>query len=481
MKKEWYEKKGRRKGRVDWQVMNSSSIDYAYRCLRYFYLMRVEKIPKSERITPYYFVKGGLWHRTIEHFFDRLGTLEEIESRENQRKKQKDPSKKQYHDPQSFADYMTKEWGKIVNADRRYRQNQETEKMITWFGDYRPYQIKEQMQSVAISLFPILVQQGRPDFSEFEFKNVKLEGLVVNGEKIGTLKLNGKIDELRVEERDGKKVVVIRDYKTGDPYVSQTILENDPQFTFYNLLICCKCFRDEEFAKRLGLENVRHMFNGNPYFVYPEIEHEYFMVEAQARIDYLKKPPQLPDFAEKGKRKYESQLEKFRAGRIKTQPDLEGIQKQQVKAYQRALRIWKDTKKRVKTLPQVIYRTRRDNRHFYDLVKLILDIKDLVLDGKIPTQIRKDCSMCEAKIGCEKRRYQSNETPVHRDGNMMFEFARQPYDKVIEVSTDGFSTSDSLDSYVSDEGEEDGSESQTSSETKKFFFGRKEAWRGKDK
>jgi len=215
------------------------------------------------------------------------------------------------------------------------------------------------------------------------------------------MRFKGFIDEVRI--RNNK--VVIRDYKSGYPFLGNMKVNHDPQLTFYNVGLCALCFNDRNFAKKLGLEDVSNQFLGNPYFIYPEIDEEFFMIEALPRIkeaekERLKGSPKKHDFA--------------------NEEDFFGAVKK---------RDWA-----LNNIPQVILTTKRKNEHFFEVIKMIKGVEEAVSRGDIYPERGRKCDICDMKYECEKKLdCVSIPVPYDRKGNTVLDFALAPYSAPVNI------------------------------------------------
>lgn len=250
---------------------SSSQVNTANYCRRRYYLNYIDPDkPKPLRLSVY--VKGSLLHQSIEKFWDRLGTPEEVA---------KKSSGKKYYDAESFADYLQRQWKRIIIADSK------SEEKISWGYENEKYVTLNQLPLIVKPLFQILLDKGPPLFSELAFKFIAYdEGFT------------GRIDEIRLEK--GK--IKIIDFKSGDPWVDDIKKDFDPQLSLYNPGLRSICAARPDIADKLGLDGkliAKEMQNG--HFVDPNIEEMFFMIEAPRVIDLLKekelqdgKPRKLP-------------------------------------------------------------------------------------------------------------------------------------------------------------------------------------------
>ena len=290
-------------------IWSASRIDIANYCRMRYYLRYVEK-ENSLKLSAY--AKGSLLHNLIENFWEKLGNREEIV---------KKSSKKKYSNKEEFGKYSQGLWMRTVIA------SQNSKNPIHWSYDNEQWIINSELKDICTSLYPILLQEGPPIFKEMKFD------FLIEGKRF-----RGRIDDVRL--RDGK--IVIRDYKSGKPWIGEMKLNNDPQLTLYNIGLCSLCSQDV-IAEKLGLMGERERFMGKPIFIYPDFAEEFFMIEAPAFN--LKK--------------------------------------------NRSLNILNQT-------------TRRDE-HFFELLKMIKGIEKAVSEGEIYPERGRKCDYCDVKYACEKR------------------------------------------------------------------------------
>ncbi len=232
---------------MDWTY--SKMDDYNY-CILRGYLRWVEGV---RNLTVPAFIKGGLLHSSIEHFWKKLGTEEEA------RKTRKKKDGKKYWDARSFADYLSGKWiSRIIAAEQ-------SEMEIQWAYPNQRYHMGPKIRDIAFYLFPYLFERGKPPYSEIPFRFI-----------LGHRRFKGKIDEIRVN--DGK--IIVTDFKSGSPSMGEIKRDHDSQMTMYNVGLGSLCYADEKFAKSLGLEGIRKTFFGHPKFVNEAVEHEFVMLEA---------------------------------------------------------------------------------------------------------------------------------------------------------------------------------------------------------
>lgn len=445
---------------------NATKLADANFCSMLFWLKYIKRAPQPQKPA---FVKGGLLHRVVEHFWDRLGSEEEV-MRDAEDKKKPADEKRKYFDAFSFGDYVHSLWMQdAIMPDNRAREtlliltdpakrmeylmehfeklklrhplteaqiqrqvNKTRDKTIDWGPkdvkdmNASKYRVTGGMRRIGRGLFPILLAEGPALFSELPIDFV-LEGI----------RFNGKIDDIRMREVDGRQRLVIRDYKSGRPWINSSKVNYDPQLTFYNIGICAMCYPDTEnaiqFAEKLGLSSVRKQFCGNPYWAYDDIITEYFMIEAAAIEASLKEPP--PDISDY---------------RSKQHAQTDWI---------RDLTRWQDRQRRLTmSTPGVIHPSKRDNQSVRDLMTMVRGTIKLVQDGHVRPQIGEHCGYCQMQDSCiEERKYIG--PPVDRRGNRMFTFCQAPYDTTLPAPVT----------------------EMPQAEQTGFYYGRKEAWKGRPK
>lgn len=100
---------------------SASRIDCANYCRMRYYLRYIEK-EKALRLSAY--AKGSLLHELIEHFWERLGTEEEVE-KDRKNNKKKAAEKKRYFDGETFAGFARGKWSRVCQADMRLKEKLE--------------------------------------------------------------------------------------------------------------------------------------------------------------------------------------------------------------------------------------------------------------------------------------------------------------------------------------------------------------------
>ena len=261
------------------EYWSASRIDTANYCMMRYFLKYIDPTkPAPLRLSAY--AKGGLLHKIIENFWKKLGTQEQFE--EDKKHKKNAGERKKYYDANSFGEYAKKSWIRIMIINRHSKNHS---KKIYWRDGYdnesEGWGISEQLPKICSALYSELIKDGPPIDSELKF-SFEAEGL----------KFLGFIDEIRL--RDGK--AVIRDYKSGSPWgIKEMKRDFDPQLTFYNAGLCSLLYGDSkkntEFVKLLGLQEFKEEFLLNNLHINPNIEQEFFMVEAPYIIQLANAPP----------------------------------------------------------------------------------------------------------------------------------------------------------------------------------------------
>ena len=287
----------------------ASRIDIANYCRMRYYLKYVEK-ESSLRLSAY--AKGTLLHDLIENFWNKLGSEEEVA---------KKSSGKKYSNGEQFTKYSQGLWMKTVIASKNSKNP------IHWSYENEQWVMNSELADICPSLYQILLKEDKPVLSEVRFD------FLIKGKRF-----RGRIDDVRI--REGK--IVIRDYKSGKPWMGEMKLNNDPQLTFYNIGLCSLCSQDE-IAEKLGLKEERKRFMGNPIYISPNFIEEFFMIEAPAFN--LKKNHSV----------------------------------------------------------NVLNQTTRRDEHFFELLNMINGIEKAVSEGEIYPERGRKCDYCDMKNTCEKR------------------------------------------------------------------------------
>ena len=324
---------------------SATKINVANYCtMRYFlrYVRGVEPL----RLSAY--VKGSLLHSIIENFWKRIGNPEEVKSTS---KKFKD---KKYFDEESFVKYVQGKWKRIIVADEK------SKKKISWKYKEEPWIILDSLGKVAHPLYYNLLEQGPPIFSELSFDF-----------EVGRKRFRGRIDEVRVE--NGK--IILRDYKSGWPRVGEMKLKHDPQLTLYNVGLVSLCKQDKRIARKLGIEGKLEEFMSGALFVSPNIEEQFFMIEALS-LDPSK----------------------------------------------------------VKIIPDVVNKTKRTDNHFFELIKMVEGTQESINRGIVYPERGKKCDLCDLKYACDKELKNANKGNFsEEDGQGILSFAVPSYAKKEEI------------------------------------------------
>lgn len=361
---------------------NYSRIDTLNYCLRRFYL-RYKLHEPSLRLSAY--VKGSLLHTAIEKFWDYYGTEEEVEKDKNDKKK-KAKDKKHFFDRETFADYWVGQWKSIIMADLRmikkvsefeksvkgFRDEQKLKRLngevIAWRNEGEKYMIQAIIPSICKPLFDKVIEEGKPLYSELKFDFL-----------LNKRRFDGRIDEVRIRQENGERKIVIRDFKSGSPWLGEMKLHYDPQLTFYNMGLCSLCIKDEEFAKKLGLggerDRLRQRLENENILIYEDFMEEFFMIEAlqkieEAKQESLKPSPRKQDFAN---------------------------EEDYIRAKKR--RDWVSN-----NVPEVILKTKRNDVHFFELIDMINSGEKRIQKGEIPiAESGRKCDICDMKYVCSKK------------------------------------------------------------------------------
>lgn len=393
--KRWVRKIGGRKKEL-LNLWYPTKIADANHCCMFFYLKYFEKVPLPQIPA---FVKGGFLHRHIEHFWERLGTPEEV-ARDAKIKKKTPYEKKKYYDDEGFADFLQRKWTADVLMPDLQAKLKTGKGTVAWGHDGQGYQIKGLFYWIGKGLFPILVAEGPPLLSELEYR-IRFEDFIIQG----------RMDEVRV--RDGK--VVIRDFKSGYPWISKEKVKHDPQLTLYNVGLLSLCYDDNEasieFAKKLGIEATRKQYMGHPRFVNPDWLTEYFMIEAAAKIAQSEEPPpKIEDYS----RKRHPQV-----------------------SFVKDYSSWQARTDRLKAnLPPVLHPANRTDEHFWETIAICQNTKKQIEQGIVYAERGEKCGHCQTKEECIRRMENGGEykIPGHEQQLRLFSMMDPPYQKSISAA-----------------------------------------------
>jgi hypothetical protein len=205
--------------------------------------------------------------------------------------------------------------------------SQNSKDPIKWSYDNEQWVINNELTDICVPLFSTLFTEGKPIFREISFD------FLIQGKRF-----RGRIDDVRM--RNNK--IIIRDYKSGKPWMGKMKLNNDPQLTLYNIGLCSLC-SDDKFAEQLGMLEKREQFMGRPLYINPEFVEEFFMVEAPAFN--IKKGHSV----------------------------------------------------------NILNQTTRRDEHFLELFGMINGIEKAVSEGEIYPERGRKCDYCDMKVSCEKR------------------------------------------------------------------------------
>lgn len=304
----------------DW---TASKIDAANYCTMRFYLRYVDPRKPKSLMLPVY-AKGSLLHSSIEHFWNKFGEPEEIKRNKNG----KITSKKKYSNPQEFQKYLDGKWM------QRLIGNMESERSIDWQFEEQPWVIRSQLEKLAEPLFNQLISQEKPLHIEFPFKFT-----------LGNKKFTGRIDEIRIEEG----YVLIRDYKSGKPWLDETKLKGDPQLTFYNAGLNMLLKQHDELRNYFIQKGANEEFlTFDKGIINPNFKQEFFMIEALPRIEHPENFPMMKD------------------------------------------------------IPNLRLSAQRKEAHFSELLKMVEGVFSSVSSGKVYPERGRKCENCDMKIVCDK-------------------------------------------------------------------------------
>lgn len=221
---------------IEW---SPSRIDAANYCIMRYHLRYVEKA-KGMQLSAY--LKGSLLHtELIQKFWENIGV--------------------KYSDEKEFAAYAQRMWNYYCI------RSEKSERPVVWRFPQERWSIKNDLEGICAALFPILVEEGPPLFSELGFK-VRIAGKT----------FTGRIDELRRRDEN----IVIRDYKSGRPSMGEMKLNFDPQLTVYNAALNAVISQNDKIARKLGFDG--RVINSTGSFINPDFIQEFFMVEAPSFV-----------------------------------------------------------------------------------------------------------------------------------------------------------------------------------------------------
>lgn len=298
-------------------------------CTMRYYLRYVLK-NQPARLSAY--VKGSLLHAIIEHFWDKFGTPEETRDKKTGKK---------YFDAESFAKHCQRQWVRIMKADETAPGK------IAWRFDQEKWSIYHTMPKICRPLFGYLFAEGKPTFIELPFDFLFADERFV-----------GRIDEVRVVH--GK--IVLRDYKSGNPWVGEMKLRHDPQLSLYNVGLCFLAQSNPRIRAALGLEGRLDELMAGARFASPLIEEQFFMIEA------LSVDPQ-----------------------------------------------------KVKTMPLVVNPTTRRDENFLELISMIKCTKERLDTGNVCPERGKKCDICDMSDFCDQElKKVGTGTVVDKSGQSFF-------------------------------------------------------------
>lgn len=348
-----------------WSATKLNAANYC----RMRYWLRYVKGEPELRLSSY--VKGSLLHELIENFWKSLGNIEQVEA-DRRCSKKKASEKKHYFDAESFVHYAQTKWKSIIFADDalkdKFYNSTDEEKaklepdLISWTHDSEKWMILNTLPRYCTPLFNFLLREGKT----ISIDGRSLQEVPFEFEAFGE-RFAGRIDEIRVNP-DGK--IIIRDYKSGSPWIDDIKLDFDPQLTLYNPGFLSVCFNDDRLCKAVGLERrlVQDNFK-NGVFVNPEIEEQFFMIEALG-IDPNK----------------------------------------------------------CRTLPPVICPTKRTEEHFYGLLAMVKGVKRILNPpDEVYGEWGRKCSGCGMRVACRRRFNEIGHEFKDKKGNSFFSFSKPFY------------------------------------------------------
>jgi len=357
--------------------VSPTKLDVVNYCIMRFALKYIEHAQELELSV---FKKGKTLHDLTEHFWPRLNV--------------------KYSDAKEFGDYG---YGKFYQLIRAFESSG---KKVAWNYKDEMYVMAENVRKVSKSLFEILKAEGPPLVDEQTGKyltEVRFDFRAFDRN------FTGKIDEIRI--RDGK--LIIRDYKSGKPWMGHMKLNHDPQMTIYNVGLCSKCRKDKRFAELVGLSDDRQEFDGNPIYVSDKIQHEFFMLDA----------PYLSDkMAEKSL--------KSMAQRI--MEDI-GFYFIEIEEFEKILEKNLGTEIKSKIPPKIIYKTTRTNEHFFEIIKMLDGVEGIIKSGMIYAERGRKCDDCNVNLACqEKLKEIGKGFSEDKKGQLMFSYSIPYYMRPIQ-------------------------------------------------
>ncbi len=358
--------------------VSSTKLDVVNYCVMRFVLKYIEHAKELELSV---FKKGKTLHDLTEHFWSRLDV--------------------KYSNAEEFGDYG---YGKFYQMIKAFESSG---KKVDWSYKDEMYVMAENVRKVSKSLFKILRAEGPPLFDEQTGKyltEVRFDFRAFDRN------FTGKIDEIR--RKDGK--LVVRDYKSGKPWMGHMKINHDPQMTIYNAGLCSKAKKDRGFAELIGLSEDRHLFDGNPNYVSNKIQHEFFMLDAPYISDKM---------AEKSKKDIAQKI-----------MDDIGLYFMGVEEFGNILERYFGAEIKSKTLPKVINETKRTNEHFLEIIKMLDGAEKIIQSGMVYAERGRKCDDCNVNISCQEKLKEINkEFPADKKGQLMFSYAIPYYMKSIQT------------------------------------------------
>lgn len=320
---------------------SATKINIANYCTMRYYLRYIHpNREKPLRLSAY--VKGSLLHDSIEKFWLRLGNKEEALSTSKRFKNKK------YSDAFSFSKYIQGKWKRIIVANKMAKNK------ITWSYESEPWVVLDFLSKLSFPLFDNLVKQGPPLYAELPFDFI-----------VDNKRFRGRIDEVR---KKGEKII-IRDYKSGKPWVGYMKLKHDPQLTLYNAGLSAIVKSDKDIVKKLGLEKIADNFTKDRVYTSPFIQEEFFMIEALAL----------------------------------------------------------DSEK-VKTIPNPVNKTSRKDEHFIELLKMVEGTQKSIESGNFYPERGQKCDYCDMNEVCDKELENAGKGDfMDKHGQTMLNFAYPDY------------------------------------------------------